>query len=770
MEVEFHDWGRRITDADSIQIDHVVREVHNACLENTACEFVELRIDTVTESQIIVVDFGDGSFSIDNDASICRVERLAISYNQNKEFCWEVRALRKDFPITIHQNHVAFGEPRSLCLYIEPWSSVERSWTPELFLQRIFWWLRATADGTIHAVDQPIEQLFFSSQFTVVLPESYFDTDLSVQERFSFEFLKSPELSEQTLIGSYSDSGEGKSPDAPFYIPVKVMLDPIENGPIEEYSGTLGQLQYSLERRGSDFLSPLKVAIENMAGDRGIEFQNNQEEFILLILGIPRSREGTVERLEVQGFIIDSDVGDLGESLSVLLRAPEQNIWYRDSLQNGGDDHWKSFQLDLVNIKRFPSKEEIRKYSGINSEAEDPNGVIAGVGALGGLLAKIWKRECWGRWVYVDKDILQPHNITRHIASYHCVGLPKSQIVDTLANNIHAHANTEKVGHLVADILAENTVLQDTINSSNLVVDATTTLNVPRTISQRNDFPRTVSVFLSPSGMASVMLFEDERRTVRCSHLEAQYYRAILNNYWGEKHLTGHFGRYRVGGGCRDVTLSLSDELVHLHAATLARQVRKASTEGTARVCIWECDDSTGAVIAHDVPVFMSHSATLNEWEIIWDDGFLDEARRYRAEALPTETGGILFGVIDQKDKTIILVKACSAPPNSESTSSSFRRGAYESSDILDDCIERTAGVVRYVGEWHSHPTGYNALPSQDDVRQLEFLTCSLSVDGMPAMMMIMSESSVGFYLDNSRVIIELPCYQGHGSLDEISL
>lgn len=755
MEVDFHDWGGRVVDADLVELESEIRKIYEASIENSACEFVEFRVDNETGIQCVIVEFGDGSFSNDNDAGIFRVERLAISYNLGGEYCWEVRALRKDFPITIHQNHVALTEPRSLCLYVEPWSSVERSWTPELFLQRILWWLRETAGGTIHADDQPIEQLFFSTPLTVLLPEGYFDTDMSTQGKLVFEFRGHPELNEQTAVGSYSDKVIETSPGAPLCMPVSVMLEPIKNGPVEEYADTLGQLQQALESRGADILAPLKTAVESMAGDGGIEFKSNQTEFVLLILGIPRCRNGKVERLEIQGFLVNSKIGELGESLSVLLRAPGQNVWYRDSMQNGGDDRWKEMQLDPVRVKSFPSKAEIRQYSGLEADDKGPNGVIAGVGALGGLLAQIWKRECWGSWVYVDKDILQPHNNARHIGSHHCVGIPKSQIVDALTNDIHTHSKTENDGHFVTDILAENAVLHGRVSSSDLVIDATTTLNVPRTLSLKDECPRTVSVFLSPSGMASVMLLENKSRTVRCSHLEAQYYRAILGTDWGENHLSGHLGRYWVGGGCRDVTLSLSDELVHLHTATLARQVRKASAKEAARICIWECDDTTGAIVAHDVSVSMPHSVQINEWKIVWDDGFLNETKRYRSEALPNETGGILFGVIDQKDKTITMVQARSAPPNSESTPSSFSRGAYDSSSILNDCHERTAGVVSYVGEWHSHPVGCGAFPSQDDIGQLDYLTSSLRVEGMPVVMMIVSESAVGFNLDGTGVIIE---------------
>src|SRR5690606_34492760 len=126
-------------------------------------------------------------------------------------------------------------------------------------------------------------------------------------------------------------------------------------------------------------------------------------------------------------------------------------------------------------------------------------------------------------------------------------------------------------------------------------VDVTTTIHVPRIIAQNDSWPRTVSVFLTPSGSSSVMLMEDSGRHIRCNSLEAQYYRAILETEWGKNHLTGHLGKLVVGGGCRDVTLPLSNEMLHIHAGNLARQLRKAIAHDNARICIWEYQDESGS-------------------------------------------------------------------------------------------------------------------------------------------------------------------------------
>lgn len=752
MEVTYYDWGGA-ANSNFDQFDIAVQKVHQACLDNPSCEVIELRADAELQHQSIIVEFGDGSFESDNPAGIRRVERLGLTYYTDGEFYWEVRALRKDFPVTIHQNHVLEGEPRSLCLYIEPWESVERSWTPQLFIKRVFWWLRATAEGTIHGDDQPIEHLFFSSSFNILLPERHFESEDSANKKLSFKPINYEGIITKTLIGTYCNNSKN---DAPLYISVSLLLNPVENSPLEEYPHTLGQLQDILEQRGSNILDSLKHAIQDIASENGIESKKENEEFVLLLLGIPRSRNGNIEKIDVQGFIVDSEIALLGEKLSVLFKAPEQNIWYRDALGANQSDEWKSLPIFPVNVKCYPTSKDIRRYSGLNPDDNGPKGIIAGVGALGGLLARIWKRECWGEWSYVDDDIIQAHNLARHISTRHAIGHPKSVVVDSIVNNIHLIKEEKTSRSYVTSILSDDPDLINDINKADLLVDATTTLHVPRAISRKDNFPRTVSIFITPSGMASVMLLEDESRTVRCNCLEAQYYKAILDSDWGAKHLSGHYGREWVGAGCREITLSMSDELVHLHAATLSRQLRKSTSQPNARIYVWDYQEDTGGIVPYEIPVFQSQSIQINGWEIIWDDGFVESAKKYRVEALPNETGGILFGIIDQKDKTITLVKACFAPENSESTPSSFGRSAYHSTDVLDECQERTAGIVTYVGEWHSHPPSYGALPSQDDIGQLHFLTSSLQIEGMPALMMIVAKSSVGFYLNKQGKILDL--------------
>ncbi|CAA0121066.1 Uncharacterised protein [Halioglobus japonicus] len=754
MAIEYFDWGGT-GETDLCLFAEQVQRLYNACETSSSCEVLELRIDGERESQSIIVQLGDGTFDVGNPVGIQRKERLALTYVPGAEFCWEVRPLRKDFPVTIHQNHVASGEPRSLCLYLEPWESVERSWTPELFLKRILWWLRSTADDTIHGDDQPIEQLFFTSPYQIVLPEGHFDADSNLSKKLFFHCIDPLGVKQKTLVATYEE--QGRDENTPFCISVSLLLEPVENGPVEAYPHTLGELQDMLSARSSDVVSQLREALDDLMPAEGLASQIDEKEYALLLLGIPRSRNGEVEKVDVIGFSVDSSVGDLGLALSVYLAAPGGNRLFR-AVNIGGSQpeqsgDWRHLKIMPLEAKCYPDSSQIRRMSGLEPDSEGPKGIIAGVGALGSAVAEIWNKECWGHWVYVDDDVIQPHNVLRHICNRDSVGFPKSYAVDVMTGGVHSIEREGPPRHFVSSILSEGSGVLAAIEESELLIDVTTTLHVPRALSKRDGVPRTVSAFITPSGGSAVMLLEDKERNIRCGSLEAQYYRAILETDWGAEHLEGHGSQLWVGAGCRQVTLALSNELIRLYAAILSRQVRKAAANDSAKIAVWNHQDESGGVSPFEIQVHPSHRVEIGGWEVHWDDGFLRDPIAYRDSALPNETGGILFGIIDQKDRTITLVQACSAPSNSEATPVSFSRAAYESTDLLDECHRRTAGVGTYVGEWHSHPKGCSALPSQDDIGQLVYLSESLQIEGMPALMMIVAENAVGFYLGGERVV-----------------
>src|SRR5947207_11337544 len=74
------------------------------------------------DSEIVVVEASSDKIWSQNPVGIRFREPLALRFFKNAVYAPEVRALRKDFPVTLHQNHIIPGEPASLCLYFGPWS------------------------------------------------------------------------------------------------------------------------------------------------------------------------------------------------------------------------------------------------------------------------------------------------------------------------------------------------------------------------------------------------------------------------------------------------------------------------------------------------------------------------------------------------------------------------------------------------------------------------------------------------------------------------
>ena len=235
-------------------------------------------------------------------------------------------------------------------------------------------------------------------------------------------------------------------------------------------------------------------------------------------------------------------------------------------------------------------------------------------------------------------------------------------------------------------------------------------------------------------------MIEDAHREIRIDCLEPQYYRAIVNKSWGENHLLEKSRALRVGAGCRDLSAVISNELITLHGATLARHIRLSFESEQPSVKVWQCDAESGDLSAEVVSPYRVLSEQLNGLRIVWDEGIRQRVQQCRAEKLPNETGGVLLGYFDLRNASVYLVDVLPEPADSQGDPSGFTRGIDGLSTAVQRVSERTGGIVSYVGEWHSHPPGSSAQPSTADMYQMTSLACALHRDGLPALMLIVGE------------------------------
>ena len=734
------DFGEALPDLDPSRLtSEAARKTFEACRKSRAFSIVELRrrpASAQPAADVIVVECTNDQVPTRNKVGIRTRERLALVFYEKPGQAPEVRALRRDFPVVAHLNHVRPNEPAWLCLYFEPWSAVARWWTPERYLQRILGWLSESAKGTLHRPDQPLEQIYFNAGITLVLPPEL-DAGLADQAQALVPMALRPTDGEggYVLCGFAPKADVGKLPQFRLLL---VQVAPVLNGPIERHPSTLGELHDQLAARGAPLVESLRASVRDQAAG-GLASEPTSRCVLLVQIPRKRSPDGEVESTSHAAFNLGLDLATVGKALGVLH---EQNgRFYAPPLLGGAVPPevlaWRDSPVEPVAVSFALTAKRAREASDIDPKTADFNGVLAGVGALGSALAETWAREAWGRWTYVDPQFVEAHNVARHEAKHFHIGRGKADAVKHLTDiDFHPGYRTSgSVRQRINDFEVET--VAKLLAESDLLIDATTALDVPRDLARRDSAPRSASVFLTPSGLGSALLLEDADRRVRLDSLEGQYYRAVLGRNWGAQHLLGHRGHLWVGAGCRDASAVLPYDAVRLHAAILAAQLRRLRDQTGPCVRVWHADPETGSVRGDEITVRGAIRSAQGRWNVLWDEGVRQKLRVMRNAALPSETGGVVIGYVDHVARTIHVVDVLPPPPDSLGDESGFVRGAAGLPSILEEVRRRTANIVDYVGEWHSHPPFASARPSSLDKTLAEGLARQLSQEGQPVLMMI---------------------------------
>lgn len=126
--------------------------------------------------------------------------------------------------------------------------------------------------------------------------------------------------------------------------------------------------------------------------------------------------------------------------------------------------------------------------------------------------------------------------------------------------------------------------------------------------------------------------------------------------------------------------------------------------------------------------------------KIVWDAEIRQKIRSQRSAHFPNETGGVLLGYFDHISQKVFIVDALPAPDDSREEVTGFIRGTAGLETAIKTANDRTANIVGYVGEWHSHPQNHSSDPSHDDIKLLRHLAISLMDEGKVALMLIVGE------------------------------
>ena len=143
------------------------------------------------------------------------------------------------------------------------------------------------------------------------------------------------------------------------------------------------------------------------------------------------------------------------------------------------------------------------------------------------------------------------------------------------------------------------------------------------------------------------------------------------------------------------------------------------------------------------VTVAEERQIELVDLKLFIDEGAISQMQLLREEALPNETGGILLGYYDFNVNSVVVIAGMPPPGDSKHSQTGFERGILGVKESVEAAAIRTAGIVGYIGEWHSHPPGHSTDPSRDDLIQLTHLALGMADDGLPAVQIIIGENDV---------------------------
>jgi integrative and conjugative element protein (TIGR02256 family) len=649
-----------------------------------------------------------------------------------------VLALRRAFPLVTHLYLRPVEFPRSLCLYEQPYSEGRLRWTSVSVVERVRVWLSDTAHGVLHKDDQPLEPLFLGTSDTIVLPpDIYAKTSLGPLQLHIAQADWKPWG--QIFIATYL--GGGAQIQGTKFVAATYVCPPILHGVMNWIPQSLSDLQAVSVATGGDLLATLRDQVSGWPRENWLLASH-----IVLIVLFPKVRDinQQPEAIETRVFVTNSKIGEIGEALGIW----QMNGGVPGQLIAGTIDRQRLEQITLFPLNPTFGLDRQRA-AAMNGCAPDVRKIAAvGMGSLGSQVANILVRSGYGKWFLIDGDVLLPHNIARHALGHIPVGMPKVDAMKIQLDTTLAEPVVERA--VFADVLnagEKKDEVNDVLETSDVILDFSASVPVARKLALGAPaHGRRASVFMNPSGSSSIILCEDSQRLIKLDCLEMQYYRAILSRSELADHFATNGGSIRYGTSCRDVSNTLPEHRVALHAALTAAEIKRALSAEEARIRVWVTEEDGGVQSLNILPE-ATIERQISQWKIVADVGLMAKLKSLRAASLPQETGGVLLGAWDLVHQIVYAVDTIPAPPDSRKRTTSFIRGSEGLLDKVTQAGKATGGMLQYIGEWHSHPNGYGTAPSGDDHKVFEWICEKTTEDGYQPVMAIVGEPEARWFV-----------------------
>ena len=417
-------------------------------------------------------------------------------------------------------------------------------------------------------------------------------------------------------------------------------------------------------------------------------------------------------------------------------------------------DRW-SEQTELFDfVGLVPNSSNILE--AVSGEKAIGRTALLGAGALGSAFADYALRGGTNQLTVVDKDHFLSHNIARHRGEYFDVGLMKTDVIERLAlmrvQDVGVTKHKEEIYTL------DDKALLERIRDVDLVFDATADPLVRRRLSSlRGTKLPVMRSEIFHQGRLGVSLLTNLGADQNLNCLFYQLLALSMENNSLREWLAYESSRtYKdeellLGFVCRSLTTKLPAYKVDAHAAS-AYAIAKANLRSLVRpLMVLHMLDSEGLSLRTEIitpeHVKVFRSGATNGWRIVVVQSVLDKLYQWRIDAVPDETGGYLYGALDEEASEIYVVAASPEPPGTKASPTHLQLGPCGQTGYEKAFRRRTRNRLPPVGTWHSHPSGCPEASKTDRATIARFKDEDAR-RGLPTVMAITGLTGDRFYVE----------------------
>ncbi|MEZ0183136.1 Mov34/MPN/PAD-1 family protein [Flavobacterium oncorhynchi] len=363
----------------------------------------------------------------------------------------------------------------------------------------------------------------------------------------------------------------------------------------------------------------------------------------------------------------------------------------------------------------------------------------------------------------IDPDISLPHNNIRN-GLINLFGLK----IDKLESDIKLMYHDDPITHnivkfpeTILNVLENNKNLFS--NKSSFIIESTASFGVENLLVKKLDpaSARYARVELAEKGNIGFLRVDGASKNPRMDDLMIEVYSQALHDKKLSEWLIENkesrtqysdLDEIYLGLNCSSDTLIMPDDKVSLHGAAASIGLRSVLHNKIENgfIQISHLTDKIGLQTNTQIyeiePVLAVQCDNQPQWQVRFKHSLEGLLLNELNTNKPNETGGVFIGRINQSAKIIYVTQIITAPPDSIKSAYYFTRGTDGLNSKVDEIRNKSGGMLDYVGEWHTHPTG-SAMLSPTDREAINTIRKELDPVRYPTCVTIINGTKIHPYI-----------------------